>query len=100
MIDPHSWVFPEKAGLWGRQFVWRAPVGIAETLGSINRLRVADELDWASSKPMVEGSDRQHLVLGVVIGEQQYGQAPCTLWPRNLQPPDQGTRRSFTVLII
>jgi hypothetical protein len=70
MVDPHSLVFTEKASLQCRQFVMGAPLGIAETLGSVKRLRIAGEADRVSGKPMVEGGDRYRMILTIVVGEQ------------------------------
>jgi len=53
-----------------RQFGWRAPLGIAEALGSIKRLGIAGDPDRARGKPMVEGGDRHRLILGIVVGKQ------------------------------
>ena len=83
-----------------RQLVWRAPLEIAETFGSIKRLWVAGKPDRASSKPMVEGSNRQHRILGVAIGEQRDRQAARTPRPSDFEASDHGAHCSLAVPVV
>jgi hypothetical protein len=49
---------------------------------------------------MFERDDGQRLVVIITIRQQQHAQSPRALRPGDFEPPDQGTRRAASVLVV
>jgi hypothetical protein len=51
-------------------------------------------------KPIGKRGCRQGLVVVVAIGQEQHAQPSRALWPRDFEPPDQGTRSTASIIVI